>query len=66
MKNLKWLVFGLGLSFMALHGQRGTAVTPCQADCQSNYQQCQVTCSQNPCLISCDTELRACMSSCPS
>ena len=66
MKNLKLLVLGLGLSFLALHADRGTAATTCEQQCYINNQQCQITCSKNPCLISCDQQLQYCLDSCNS
>jgi hypothetical protein len=49
---------------LALQANRGTADTTCEAQCRANNVQCQVTCSQNPCLISCDQQLQYCMDSC--
>ncbi|HEX4499374.1 MAG TPA: hypothetical protein VIE43_27120 [Thermoanaerobaculia bacterium] len=66
MKRITTLAFAMGLSLMAMNANRSTAVTPCQATCQSNFQQCQTTCSENPCLVSCNTQLQSCLASCPS
>lgn len=66
MKNFKLLVFGLGLSFLALHADRSTAAPSCEQQCQMDYQQCQQICSKNPCFVSCDTNLQNCLSSCGS
>ena len=64
MRNFKLLVFGLGLSFLALNAGRSTAAPTCQEQCQINYQHCQEVCSENPCFVSCDTTLQSCLSSC--
>jgi hypothetical protein len=64
MRNLKLLVFGLGLSFLALQADRSAAAPSCEQQCQMDYQQCQQICSQNPCFVSCDTNLQNCLSSC--
>jgi hypothetical protein len=66
MKNFKLLVFGLGLSSLALHADRGAAASSCEQQCQINYERCQVTCSQNPCIISCDSQHQYCLDSCGS
>jgi hypothetical protein len=66
MRNLKLLVFGLGLSFLALNAERGTADPSCEQQCQMNYVQCQQICSKNPCFVSCDTNLQNCLANCPS
>jgi hypothetical protein len=64
MKKIKLLAFAMGLSLMALHADRGTAAPTCQKQCEDNYKQCQQTCSENPCIVSCDTALDSCLSSC--
>jgi hypothetical protein len=65
MKRITTLAFAMALSMMALHANRSTAAaSSCQSDCQSGYQQCQITCSQNPCLVSCDTQLQDCLAGC--
>ena len=66
MRNFKLLALGLGLSFLALHADRGTAATTCEQQCWANYQQCQVVCSKNPCLISCEDQVQYCLNSCDS
>jgi hypothetical protein len=66
MKNLKFLALGLGLSFLALHADRGTAATTCEKDCWDGYRQCQVVCSKNPCLISCEDQVQYCLNGCGS
>jgi hypothetical protein len=66
MKNLKLLALGLGLSFLALHADRGGAATTCEQQCYANDRQCRIICSKNPCLISCDDQLRFCLQGCNS
>jgi hypothetical protein len=63
MKNAKRIAFALGLT-LALQANRGGAATTCAKQCDDNYKQCQQVCSQNPCLISCDSQLQYCLSSC--
>ena len=64
MKSIKLLALAMGLSLMALTAGRGAAEPTCQEQCQINYGHCQEVCSQNPCIISCDTALQSCLSSC--
>ena len=66
MKRITTLAFAMGLSLMAAQVKTSAADPPCQVQCQQNYDQCQTICSQNPCIISCDTALQSCLSSCPS
>ena len=66
MKNLKLLALALGLSFLALHADRGSATTTCEQQCHINDAQCRVICSKNPCFISCDDQLRFCLQGCGS
>jgi hypothetical protein len=64
MKKIKMLTLAMGLSLLALQADRGVADTTCEAQCRANNVQCQITCSQNPCLISCDQQLQYCLDSC--
>jgi len=64
MKNAKRIAFALGLALMALQANRGGAATTCAKQCDNNYKQCQQVCSVNNCIISCDTQLQSCVSSC--
>jgi len=64
MKNAKRIAFALGLTLMALVANRGGAATTCEKQCNDNYEQCQQVCSENPCLISCDSQLQYCLSGC--
>lgn len=66
MRKIQLLGFAMGLSFMALHPYRAAAAPTCEQQCQMDYQQCQQICSQNPCFVSCDTTLQACLSNCGS
>ena len=59
MRKVKLLAFAMGLSLTALTASRGAADPTCQ-------QQCQEICSQNPCFVSCDTNLQNCLANCPS
>jgi hypothetical protein len=64
MNKIKLLAFAMGLSLMALNAGRGAAEPTCQEQCQINYEHCQQVCNQNPCIISCDSQLQYCLSSC--
>jgi hypothetical protein len=64
MNKIKLLAFAMGLSLMALNAGRVAAEPTCQEQCQINYEQCQQVCSDNPCFISCDSQLQYCLSSC--
>jgi len=64
MNKIKLLAFAMGLSLMALTAGRSAAEPTCQEQCQINYGQCQQVCSENPCLISCDSQLQYCLASC--
>lgn len=64
MRKVKMLALAIGLSLMALHASRGAAASACEEQCNVNYQRCQQVCSVNDCIISCDTQLQACLSSC--
>ena len=64
MRKVKLLAFAMGLSLMALYPYRGAAAPTCEQQCQIDYERCQEICSQNPCFVSCDTNLRACLNGC--
>ncbi len=66
MRKIKLLTLAMGLSLMALSASRGSADPSCQTQCQTDYAQCQQICNQNPCFVSCDTNLQNCLAACPS
>ena len=66
MRKIKMLTLALGLSLVALHAGRSGATTTCEQQCYANDPQCRVICSKNPCLISCDDQLRYCLNGCNS
>jgi len=65
MRKIKMLALAMGLAFTALQASNGAAAT-CEENCRAEYEQCQVICSKNPCLVSCDFGLRICLSNCGS
>jgi len=66
MRKIKMLALAMGLAFTALQASNGDAATACEQNCRAEYQQCQVICSKNPCLVSCDYGLRICLDNCGS
>jgi hypothetical protein len=63
MRKVKLMALAMGLSFLALHAS-DSAATTCEQDCRAGYQRCLVICSKNPCLISCEDQLRFCLAGC--
>jgi hypothetical protein len=67
MRKIKMLALAMGLSFLALQTGKSEAVqTTCQDDCYRGYRQCQIICSKNPCLVSCEFNLNRCLNNCGS
>jgi hypothetical protein len=66
MLKIKMLTLGMALAFTALASRSGSAATQCEVDCRTQYDQCVVTCSKNPCFVSCEYLLRVCLSNCGS
>ena len=66
MRKIKMLTLALGLSMVALHADRSGATTTCEQQCYAGQSQCQITCRKNPCLISCEDQLRFCLQGCNS
>jgi hypothetical protein len=65
-RKIKMLSLALGLSVLALHANRSGATTTCEQQCYAGQQQCQITCSKHPCLISCADQLQFCLNGCGS
>lgn len=66
MRKIKMLALGMALAFAAFASRSGSATTQCEIDCQTQYKQCQVECSKNPCFVPCETLLRLCLNNCGS
>jgi hypothetical protein len=66
MKRITMLALALGISILGLQTRTSAADPSCATQCNNNYKQCQKVCSVNPCIVSCDTSLQSCMSSCPT
>jgi hypothetical protein len=67
MRKIKMLALAMGLAFTAMQASNGNAATTtCEEKCRAEYEQCQVICSKNPCLVSCDFGLRICLNNCGS
>ena len=65
MRKIKMLGLAMGLAFVASQGsQPAVAGGWCEGACHNQYLQCQVICSKNPCLISCEDQLRYCLNGC--
>jgi hypothetical protein len=66
MRKIKMLALGMALALAAFASRSGSAATQCEIDCRTQYDQCQVECSKNPCFVSCDYLLRLCLNNCGS
>ena len=65
MRKMKLALFAMGLAFVASQGQnQAVAAGQCEAQCYRNDAQCRIICSKNPCLISCEDQLRFCLAGC--
>lgn len=62
--KVKMLALALGLTGLALTAPPTTAAPPCEAQCHKNNGQCIQICRDNPCLISCEDQLRFCLQGC--
>jgi hypothetical protein len=66
MRKIKMLTLASALVVGALVSGTTSAETTCEAQCRADYGRCQVICSKNPCFVSCETVLNACLSNCGS
>lgn len=66
MRKIKMLAFTLGLTALAFTANSSGAATTCERQCYADYPVCQRICSKNPCLISCEDQLRYCLAGCGS
>ena len=66
MRSIRMTALGLalGLSVWAGTATRGAAQTTCEAQCLRNNALCMQICRENPCLISCEDQLRFCLEGC--
>ncbi|HEX6900225.1 MAG TPA: hypothetical protein VF789_10950 [Thermoanaerobaculia bacterium] len=62
--KVKMLALALGLTALALTAPPTAAAPTCEAQCRANNGRCQQICRQNPCLISCEDQLRFCLAGC--
>jgi hypothetical protein len=66
MRKVKMLTLGMALALTALAARSGSATTQCEIDCRTQYNQCKVICSKNPCFVPCEYNLNVCLSNCGS
>ncbi|MFL6196599.1 MAG: hypothetical protein ACJ75H_20625 [Thermoanaerobaculia bacterium] len=66
MRKIKMLALATALVAGALASRTTAAETTCEANCRADYGRCQVICSKNPCFVSCETVLNACLGNCGS
>ena len=67
MRKIKFLALAMGLAVTAMmQAKNGAAATTCEEQCRQDYQRCQVICSKNPCLVSCEYNLNICLNRCGS
>ena len=66
MRKIKMLALAMGMTALAFTANQGTAQTSCERQCYADYPVCQRICSKNPCLISCEDQLRFCLAGCGS
>ena len=66
MRSIKMTALGLalGLSLWAGTATRSAAEPPCEAQCHKDNGLCIQICRDNPCLISCEDQLRFCLEGC--
>jgi hypothetical protein len=64
MRKIKMMALALGLTGLALTANTSSAAPTCEAQCLANNGRCQQICRQNPCLISCEDQLRFCLAGC--
>jgi hypothetical protein len=65
MRKITKLAFALALSALAFIPNSGSATT-CEQQCYADQPECKRICSKNPCLISCEDQLRFCLAGCGS
>jgi hypothetical protein len=63
-KKMTFLALALGMATTALMAGTSSAASTCELKCRAEYDQCQVICSQVPCLISCEFSLNKCLNRC--
>lgn len=66
MRKIKMLALTIALVAGALASRTTAAESTCEAACRADYARCQVVCSKNPCFVSCETVLNACLTNCGS
>lgn len=66
MRKFKMLALAMALAFVASLSSTPAAAVSCETQCHQGYRQCLIICSKNPCLISCEDQLRYCLNGCGS
>ena len=67
MRKIKMMGLAMALTVTAMmQASTGAADLTCERRCFEQYRQCQVECSKNPCLISCDFLYNRCLNNCGS
>ena len=64
MRKIKMMALALGLTGLALTASTSAAEPTCEAQCRRNNALCMQICRDNPCLISCEDQLRFCLQGC--
>lgn len=66
MSRIKMMALGLtlGLTGFAVTATNSAADPMCEAQCRRNNALCIQICRDNPCLISCEDQLRFCLAGC--
>ena len=67
MQKIKMMALALGLAVTAMmQASTGSAALTCEEQCREDYRRCQVICSKNPCLVSCEYNYNICLNNCGS
>jgi hypothetical protein len=67
MRKIKMLALAMGLAVAAMmQANTGAAATTCEQRCLEQYRQCQIICSKNPCIVSCEYNYNICLNNCGS
>lgn len=67
MRKIKMMALAFGLAVTAMmQPSTGAADLTCEEKCREQYRQCQIICSKNPCLVSCEFGYNICINNCGS
>lgn len=62
MRKIKMMALAMGLAVTAMmQANTSAADLTCEEKCRREYEACQVICSQNPCLVSCEFGYNICI-----